>query len=155
MTNTDPIIEKIEADSGGTLIVDIPAANPDTGEFEFNADGTSVYNDEFDTSVRVRQGLENIFELITWPVAMVSGTVTLDRGRSIAFVTSASTLNITLPQADAGIEVVVKNTLNSVVDVTVITPGLETIDGNVNDTITVALDSRRYISDGANWFIVG
>jgi hypothetical protein len=65
---------------------------------------------------------------------------------------------ITLQTADtvAGRIIIVKDEGGNAAaqNITVDTQGGETIDGNATDTLNVNYQSRTYISDGTNWFII-
>lgn len=65
-------------------------------------------------------------------------------------------VTVTLPSAALNAEVVIKDSTGEANDqnITVNTPGAETIDGAASLTISSNYESVRLVSDGSNWFIL-
>jgi hypothetical protein len=70
---------------------------------------------------------------------------------------SGGDVNITLPDpsANSGQPVIVKKTDNSANVVNVLPNVAETIDGAASEVIEFENQSRKFVSDGTNWNIVG
>ena len=67
---------------------------------------------------------------------------------------SSGGFSVTLPAADAGMQVAVKKIDTSANAVTITTPGAETIDGQPQLTITGGNVARTIASDGLNYFVI-
>jgi len=83
-------------------------------------------------------------------------TLTAQNSPSVYLVDATSAVTtITLPApADVKFPITVKKIDVSANNVTVDTPGSETIDGAADDTIASQYDSVTYVTDGSNWFTV-
>ena len=95
----------------------------------------------------VAAGVFNVNSISTNTTAAVNNTYLVD--------TSGGAVIVTLPAAGLNVFVRVKdvgdaNTNN----ITIATPGAETIDNAASDTINSDYEHRTYLSDGTNWFIV-
>jgi len=67
---------------------------------------------------------------------------------------SGGAVAVTLPSPESAASVIVKKTDSSGNDVTISTPGSETIDGDSSRTLSAQYVSREIMSDGTNYFII-
>lgn len=82
-----------------------------------------------------------------------SGTATLAANETYIVNTSGASATLTLPAASTDIFVRIKDNGNANTNnITVQTPGAETIDGQATDVITSNYESVNYVSDGTNWY---
>lgn len=71
-------------------------------------------------------------------------------------VDTGTTVTVTLPSAALNAEITIKDSTGEANDqnITINTPGAETIDGAASLTISSNYESVRLVSDGSNWFIL-
>lgn len=82
-----------------------------------------------------------------------SGTFTATAQETYIVDTSGGAATITLPAAATDTFVRIKDNGNANTNnITVQTPGAETIDGQATDVITSDYEAVNYVSDGTNWY---
>ena len=107
-----------------------------------SAEATKAYVDS-----SVAAGVFNVNSISTNTTAAVNNTYLVD--------TSGGAVTVTLPAAGLNVFVRVKdvgsaNTNN----ITIATPGAETIDGSASAIMDSNFESKTYVSDGTNWYIL-
>lgn len=92
-----------------------------------------------------------------YSITSISSDTTFLHGNRVILVDAAlATVQVTLPEPTnmIGLFFYIKKVDSSVNEVSVVTPGTETIDGLGEQLIRGQWDSMHITSDGTNWFIV-
>jgi hypothetical protein len=79
-----------------------------------------------------------------------------DNTKLVVCNATGGAFNVTLPAVNtvgSGFRVAVKKTDSSSNGITVVTPGVETIDGEVSFVVAVQYNCYEFVTDGVNWFI--
>lgn len=85
-------------------------------------------------------------------VVAVSAAYTA-KSNEVVLATATAAFTVTLPAASAGKSVVVKK-VDASANVVTVAPASGTIDGAGTSTLTAQWQSKEFISDGTNWFVV-
>ena len=111
-------------------------------------------------SFSFRIWLNNLWNFIIHhtSVTAVSAAYTAKLSDSVILVdTSGGAITITLPIVLGTKQktYTIKKSTNSANNITVATPGSETIDGSATSTVSgTSYESKKYISDGSNWWTI-
>lgn len=134
-----------------------------------NASGFIVASDITDTEISFLDGTTsniqtqftnlqadvNTKAVITdvFSVNSTSGTATLTANETYIVDTSGATATLTLPAPATDVFIRIKDNGNAnTFNITVLTTGAETIDGQATDVIDSDYESINYVSDGTNWY---
>lgn len=104
--------------------------------------------DDLQTDVNTKAVIADVFS-----VNSTSGTASLTANETYIVNTSGGIATLTLPAAATDVFVRVKDNGNANTNnITVQTPGAETIDGQATDIIDSDFGAVNYVSDGTNWY---
>ena len=104
--------------------------------------------------------LRRFWEIVIYStkIKKVSAAYNAEKEDGIILVdTSGGAVTVTLPAVTGTNQktYVIKKSTNSANNITVATPGSETIDGSATSTVSgTSYESKKYISDGANWWTI-
>lgn len=89
-------------------------------------------------------------------VTSTSGTFTASANTIYLIDTSGGTATVTLPSAVSGATIYLKDSSGdaNTNNITVNTPGAETIDGAASLTMDSDFEQKTLVSDGTDWFIL-
>lgn len=121
----------------------VPSSVTDT-ELSFVSGVTS----SIQTQLNAKAVITDVFSINT-----NSGTFTAAANETYIVNTSGASATVTLPAAATDVFVRIKDNGNANTNnITVQTPGAETIDGQASDVINSDYKSVNYVSDGTNWY---
>ena len=101
-------------------------------------------------------GVRTVVPVVTADIRTETGDYTILNGNAIILVDASSgVVTITMPAVTLQNNYInIKKIDTTVNRVLIVTPGAETIDGDVEVDITAAYESLQIVSDGSNWFVI-
>ena len=101
-------------------------------------------------------GVRTVVPIVTAVIAEHTANYTIIDGDAIILVdASAGEVIITMPAITLQNNYInIKKIDTTVNRVLIVTPGAETIDGDVEVDITAVYESLQFVSDGSNWFVI-
>lgn len=87
--------------------------------------------------------------------ATISATGTLSSTTPTNLVTTSAAITLTLPTPSNGMHLLIKSTISSAPNITVVPQAAATIDGAASVSITTAYGYLVFTASSSNWFIIG
>ena len=147
----DDVDEDVEVDAGMFVFVSQGTESANQGFVLVSDDPLVVGTDDLQFTQFSGTGSQ---PGIYTSVSTQTGNYTAADGDLVLADASSGAFTVTLPAPSEGDAVAVKKIDSSANDVTIATPGAETIDGHSTITISAQFASRDFVSDGTNYFMV-